>query len=227
MRVLRATTRGQSRTAWLDSRHTFSFGQYQDRARMGISALRVINDDLVIPGAGFATHGHRDMEILSYVTRGTMQHRDSTGEAGEIPAGQFQLMSAGSGIRHSEFNASATDELAFLQVWIVPAQAGGAPRYQQVALPRAPGLHLVASPDGPLQLRQDARVSRLELAPQAAAVLPLQPDRVGYVHVIQGTLRIDGELLAAGDGAAFSDQADVTAHAVDGVEALWFDLPGA
>ena len=142
MNIVRAASRGRSHTDWLDSHHSFSFGSYHDPARMGVSVLRVFNDDTVQPASGFGSHGHRDMEILSYVTRGVMQHRDSTGEQGVIAAGEFQLMSAGSGIMHSEHNASAAEALAFLQIWIQPSSIGGAP--SRVASRRASAVRCAA-----------------------------------------------------------------------------------
>jgi hypothetical protein len=227
MDIIRADSRGASRFEWLDSRHTFSFGSYYDAARMGVSALRVINDDLVAPGAGFETHGHRDMEILSYVTEGAMRHRDSTGQEGLITAGQFQLMTAGRGILHSEFNDSATEPLAFLQIWIRPAAPGGTPGYQQRDFPRVPGRQRIASPDGPLRLGQDASVSRVLLPPGASEKLELAPGRVGYLHLVAGKLHLDGVTLARGDGAALRDAPRLELRADDAAEALWFELPPA
>jgi hypothetical protein len=226
MDIIRADSRGRSRFDWLDSRHSFSFGSYHDPARMGVSALRVINDDLVEPGAGFGTHPHRDMEILSYVTRGAMRHRDSTGTEGLIAAGQFQLMSAGRGILHSEFNASQTAPLAFLQIWIRPAASGGPPGYQQQEFARAEGLQLVASPEGPLRLAQDARVSRLMLAAGTAATLELATARTGYLHIVDGSLTTGDTMLARGDGMLVTGAPRLALRAEAASEALWFDLPG-
>ena len=160
--------RGPTRLDWLDSRHTFSFGSYFDPRYQGVSALRVINDDRVVPGAGFAPHSHRDMEIISYVKKGVMEHRDSLGNVGTVPAGEVQLMSAGTGITHSEFNSSTGEPLEFLQIWIEPDKQGVAPSYQQQRLQDKPGLQLIAAPggrDGAMRLHQDAYIYRLVLEP--------------------------------------------------------------
>lgn len=228
--VRAAHERGHTALAWLHSRHSFSFGDYFDPRYPGVSALRVLNDDTVIPGAGFGTHGHRDMEILTYVTEGTIAHEDSTGNREQVPAGEFQLMHAGSGIRHSEFNASATAPLKFLQIWLLPDQLGGAPGYQQKNFPRVAGLQLVVSPDGAagsLQLRQSARVYRALAAPEQplALALPLTADRVGYLHVVRGQVSVGGAALAAGDGISIHHEVNPPAAAAEGAEFLFFDLP--
>ena len=157
--IRRGNERGAVDFGWLKSRHTFSFGSYYDPAHMGVSALRVINDDRVDAGAGFDTHSHRDMEIISYVKRGVIEHRDSMGNTRQLPPGEFQLMSAGSGITHSEYNASSSEPLEFLQIWIQPEVTGIEPGYQQKAFVREPGLQLIASSDArgqSLKLHQDA-----------------------------------------------------------------------
>lgn len=227
--IRRSHERGGANFGWLDSKHTFSFGSYYDERHMGFSALRVINDDRVTPGAGFATHGHRDMEIISYVLEGEIAHQDSEGNVATLPPGEFQLMSAGSGIRHSEFNPSDSKPLHFLQIWIEPNVQGEAPGYQQKAFGSAPGLTLAVSPDGEagsLVIKQDARVYQLRLNAKGASQLPALRQRHYYVHVINGELLIEGELLSAGDGAKLNRidsllmQAQATA-----VEALVFDLP--
>jgi redox-sensitive bicupin YhaK (pirin superfamily) len=227
--IRRSHERGGANFGWLDSKHTFSFGSYYDERHMGFSALRVINDDRVTPGAGFATHGHRDMEIISYVLEGEIAHKDSEGNVATLPPGEFQLMSAGSGIRHSEFNPSDSKPLHFLQIWIEPNVHGEAPGYQQKAFGSAPGLTLAVSPDGEagsLVIKQDARVYQLRLDAKGAAQLPALRQRHYYVHVIKGELLIEGELVSAGDGAKLNRidnllmQAQATA-----VEALVFDLP--
>ncbi len=174
-----AAERGKADFGWLQSHHTFSFASYYDPAQMGFSALRVINDDKVAPGAGFDTHGHKDMEILSLVLSGKIAHKDSAGNTEILPAGEFQLMSAGAGIYHSEFNASKTDELAFLQIWLQPNQQGGEPGYQQKDFGQREGLTLILSPDGrdgSLTLRQDALLYQL-LPPGTVSNWPitLQP----------------------------------------------------
>jgi len=225
-----ATSRGRSRFSWLDSHHTFSFGHYHDPGRMGFGALRVLNDDRVQPGAGFDTHGHRDMEILSYVTGGEMVHRDSSGHEGRIAAGQFQLMSAGSGILHSEYNASPDEELRFLQVWILPALRGGQPAYQQRDFARVPGLQPIATPDGrdaTLKLRQDAIVSRLILPAGTAHALAPGAGRRLYLHLVEGALGLGDTALAPGDGFGLAGAESLETRAASAVEALLFDLPPA
>ncbi len=221
--------RGQANFGWLDSRHTFSFGAYYDPQQMGYSALRVINDDRVAPEAGFATHGHSDMEIISYVLNGSIAHKDSEGNVATLPAGEFQLMSAGSGIRHSEFNPSPSESLHFLQIWIQPNVYGQQPGYQQKDFGRKPGLTLVASPDGAegsLVIRQDARLYQLLLQPATQARLAADQARKYYVHVIEGGLDIEGQTLGPGDGARVERIDELVLAAGDGaVKALVFDLP--
>lgn len=227
--IRRSHERGSANFGWLNSKHTFSFGSYYDERHMGFSALRVINDDRVAPGAGFDTHGHRDMEIISYVLEGEIAHKDSEGNIATLPAGEFQLMSAGSGIRHSEFNPSRTDGLHFLQIWIQPNVYGEAPGYQQKDFGRQPGLTLAASPDGAagsLVIKQDARIYQLLLEPAQQATLPAEPTRHYYVHVIHGELEIAGEMVKPGDGAKLSgiDVLELNARG-QAVKALVFDLP--
>ncbi len=162
--VRHSDDRGSASFGWLDSKHTFSFGDYYDLKHMGFSALRVINDDIVQPSAGFATHGHRDMEIISYVLKGTIEHKDSEGNIQTLPVGEFQLMSAGRGIYHSEYNASDSDTLRFLQIWIQPNTFGNEPGYQQKDFGQAGGLTPIATPDGhdgTLQIKQDASLHQL------------------------------------------------------------------
>ncbi len=227
--IRRSEARGAAQFDWLKSRHTFSFGNYYDPVQMGYSALRVINDDEVIPGAGFPTHGHSDMEIISYVLEGEIAHRDSEGNIATLPAGEFQLMSAGSGITHSEFNASKTNRLKFLQIWIQPNVYGQEPGYQQKDFGRNEGLTLVISPDGEggsLKIKQDASLYQLLLQPQGSARLENPYKRKNYVHVIDGELKVEGETLRPGDGAKL-DGVDVL-ELVAGdqkVRALVFDLP--
>ncbi|MFZ5757167.1 MAG: pirin family protein [Pseudomonadota bacterium] len=227
--VRAAEDRGQTRLAWLDSRHSFSFGDYFDPRHLGVSALRVINDDTVTPGAGFGSHGHRDMEILTYVIDGTIAHEDSTGNREQVPAGEFQLMHAGSGIYHSEFNASRNDTLKFLQIWILPDVLGGAPGYEQKRFERVAGLQLVASPDGAegsLTVRQNVRIHRGVLAAGDTLALPLAPGRIGYLHMVRGRLSVSGgHALAAGDGLAIRDEAQPQVSAGEHSEFLFFDLP--
>lgn len=228
--VRQAQERGRANFGWLDSKHTFSFGSYYDPQHMGFSALRVINDDKVIPGAGFETHGHRDMEIISYVLSGTIAHKDSEGNVQTLPAGEFQLMSAGKGIYHSEFNASKADDLRFLQIWIEPNSLGGQPGYQQKDFGREPGLTPIATPDGregTLHIKQDATLSQLILASGESLSLAVQAGRKVYVHLVSGTLLLDSTTLQPGDGAKVVDQTvlELRSSGSETVTALVFDLP--
>ncbi|WP_428775031.1 pirin family protein [Vibrio sp.] len=226
----KADQRGRADFGWLDSRHSFSFGSYYDPAQMGFSALRVINDDIVSPGAGFATHGHRDMEIISYVLQGSIEHKDSEGHVQRMQAGEFQLMSAGSGIYHSEYNASDTLPLRFLQIWIQPDRVGEAPDYQQQAFEMKPGLTAIVTPngaDGTLRIKQDARLYRLNLNPGESLSYENPLARHVYVHLIEGELDINQTVLSAGDGAKIADELliSLTSHGQQPVTALVFDLP--
>ncbi|KYN23855.1 pirin [Vibrio cidicii] len=228
--VRQAQERGRANFGWLDSKHTFSFGSYYDPQHMGFSALRVINDDKVIPGAGFETHGHRDMEIISYVLSGTIAHKDSEGNVQTLPAGEFQLMSAGKGIYHSEFNASKADDLRFLQIWIEPNSLGGQPGYQQKDFGREPGLTPIATPDGregTLHIKQDATLSQLILASGESFSLAVQAKRKVYVHLVSGSLSLDSTTLQPGDGAKVVDQTaiELRSSGSETVTALVFDLP--
>jgi quercetin 2,3-dioxygenase len=208
----RSDERGHLDHGWLDTRHTFSFAGYHDPAHMGFRSLRVINEDRVLPGEGFGTHGHEDMEILSYVLAGVLSHRDSTGSAGELRPGEVQRMSAGTGIRHSEFNGSDAEPVHFLQIWLLPDRPGHRPSYEQRAYPpeeRRGRLRLVASPDGAegsTTLHADARVYATLLAPGQAVELGLPPGRHGWVQVARGEVELNGLRLSAGDGAATSDE---------------------
>lgn len=224
----KAQQRGKADFGWLQSYHSFSFASYYDPAQMGFSALRVINDDTVAPGAGFDTHGHKDMEILSLVLEGNIAHKDSAGNTEVLPAGEFQLMSAGRGIYHSEFNASATEALKFLQIWLQPNQLGGEPGYQQKAFGQREGLTLILSPDGrdgSLTLRQDALLYQLILADGAQHSLPLAAGRKLYLHLISGELDMAGYKLQPGDGIKVSDETQLSVSANGSVKALVFDLP--
>ncbi|MEM7227563.1 MAG: pirin family protein [Planctomycetota bacterium] len=228
--VRSAHARGQTDLGWLQSRHSFSFGGYQDPSRMGYRSLRVINDDRVAPGGGFGEHGHRDMEIISWVLDGALQHRDSTGTRGEIVPGDVQVMSAGSGIRHSEMNASSTEPVHFLQIWIEPARTGLKPQYAQRSFDpagRRNAWQLVVSPDGRLNsihVQQDANLSIAELQSGQSLPVTLDDHRHGYLHVATGEVDIDGVHLLAGDAVTFADQtsASIAAHAESQI--LLFDL---
>ncbi len=234
IRIRKAQDRGQADLGWLQSQHTFSFASYYDPNHMGISALRVINEDRVAPGAGFETHGHKDMEILSYVISGTIAHKDSFGNIKTLPAGEFQLMSAGKGIFHSEFNASTSEPLHFLQIWIQPDTLGIEANYQQKAFEQTMPLTPVVTPNGEngtLKVQQNATVYRLQLAPLKQATLtqakmPQLPSRNLYVQVVEGTLAINADELHRGDGAHISAEETVLFRAPQGaVTALVFDLP--
>ncbi len=228
--VRRAEDRGSFDFGWLDTRHTFSFGEYHDPDQMGFRSLRVINEDRVRPGKGFGTHGHRDMEILTWVLSGALEHRDSLGTHGVIRPGEAQIMSAGTGIRHSEFNASEAEPVHFLQIWILPGQAGLAPRYDQVAFPDAElrnRLRLIASPDGSegsVKVFQDVRVSVARLDPGREAPAALAPGRAGYLQVASGAVTLGGQTLRAGDGARLEGESSILLAAVAPSEVLLFDL---
>ncbi|GAA0561625.1 pirin family protein [Rheinheimera aquimaris] len=223
-----AADRGKADFGWLQSQHTFSFASYYDPAQMGFSALRVINDDKVAPGAGFDTHGHKDMEILSLVLTGKIAHKDSAGNTEVLPAGEFQLMSAGRGIYHSEFNASNAEDLKFLQIWIQPNQFGGEPGYQQKDFGQDEGLTLILSPDGrdgSLTVRQNAFLYQLILAQAGQQQLALAAGRKVYIHLITGELDVSGHTLQPGDGIKISEQAALQLKATADSKALIFDLP--
>ncbi|MGZ5073172.1 MAG: pirin family protein [Usitatibacter sp.] len=223
--------RGVANFGWLDSRHTFSFGEYHDPRHMGFRALRVINDDRVAPAAGFGTHPHRDMEIISYVLEGALQHRDSTGGGGVIRPGDVQRMSAGTGVRHSEYNASESEVVHFLQIWIEPDARGIAPSYEEKHFDEASKrgtLRLIASRDareGSVRIHQDAALyaalvdggEKVEFAPR--------PGRRVYVHVVRGEAKVNGERLFAGDAMKLSG-GDNKVRIEDGSDAeiLLFDL---
>ncbi|EPN3957127.1 pirin family protein [Vibrio alginolyticus] len=222
--------RGRANFGWLDSKHTFSFGNYYDPKHMGFSALRVINDDIVDPGAGFDTHGHRDMEIISYVLEDSIEHKDSEGHVQVLPAGEFQLMSAGTGIYHSEYNASKKGNLRFLQIWIQPNTFGNKPGYAQKDFGRNPGLTTIATPtgeEGTLPIKQDAKLHQLILEPGTDLDFDIERGRKIYVHQIEGTLSVDATELNAGDGAKIENQQRISLanQGEMNVIALVFDLP--
>lgn len=225
-----ADARGSARFDWLDSRHTFSFGNYHDPAWMGFGPLRVINEDRVAPGGGFAPHAHANMEILSYVLEGALQHRDSLGTGSVIRPGDLQRMSAGSGITHSEFNASKDAPVHFLQIWIQPDRINIAPGYAQRQFPesqRRGVLRLLASPDGvdeSLSIRQDARVYGALLAHGEQVEHALAAGRRAWLQVARGALYLNGHALAAGDGAGVSDETRLLVQASEDSELLLFDL---
>ncbi len=224
--------RGIANHGWLQSRHSFSFGDYFDRRHMGFSALRVINEDRVAPGQGFGTHGHQDMEILSYVLSGQLAHQDSMGNGSVIVPGDVQRMSAGRGVRHSEQNASATDMVHFLQIWILPSVQGIEPGYEQKHFPEADKrgrLRLVAAPDGAdgaVTIHQDARLyAGLFDGGEAASHLP-GPGRLTYLHVVRGAIGVNATRLSAGDALKTDSAAALALHDGADAEILVFDLPG-
>ena len=226
-----AEDRGRGNHGWLDSRHTFSFASYYDPAHMGFRALRVINDDRVAGGAGFGAHPHRDMEIISYVVHGSLEHKDSMGTGSVIRPGEIQRMSAGTGVVHSEFNGSQTDEVRFLQIWIVPDRAGHAPGYQQEVIDpaaRRDGLALIASPEGgpgAVSVNQDVRLYNGLLSPGAEVTHPPGPGRHTWIQVVNGEVEVNGERLRRGDGASTSDAEPLALVGVgEGAEVLVFDL---
>jgi len=226
----KAGDRFHTQAGWLDSWHTFAFGEHYDPSREGFRALRVINDDTVQPGRGFGEHPHRDMEILSYVLSGALQHRDSTGGGGVIRPGDLQRMSAGTGVRHSEFNASREEPVHFLQIWILPERSGIEPGYEQKNFSeqeRRGKLRLLASRDGregSLTIHQDAAVYGALLGPGERISFELKPSRRAFVQVARGALTLNGQRLQAGDGAAVSDEKQLQLEAQDSAEVLLFDL---
>jgi redox-sensitive bicupin YhaK (pirin superfamily) len=226
-----AAERGNANFGWLDSRHTFSFGHYYDPDHMGFGALRVINEDRVAPGGGFDTHGHQDMEIISYVLDGALEHKDSIGTGSVIRPGDVQVMSAGTGIRHSEFNHSKKEPVHFLQIWLLPDRKGIAPRYDQKSFANAEKrdrLRLVGSPDGrdgSIVIHQDADIYDARLSRGHAVTHPLKAGRSGWVQVIAGAVEVNGKAAVAGDGVAVKEEALLSLTAgVDGADVLVFDL---
>ncbi len=226
----KSAERGGFDFGWLDTKHTFSFGDYHDPRHMGFRTLRVINDDRVQPGEGFPTHGHRDMEIITYVLEGALEHKDSLGTGSVIRPGEVQRMSAGTGIMHSEFNASDKDLLHLLQIWILPERRGLTPGYEQKAFSRderTNRLRVVASRDGregSVTVHQDVTLHATLLDPGARVTHPLAAGRHAWVHVARGSVRLGDQVLSAGDGAAVSDAREVSLESVEPSEVLLFDL---
>jgi redox-sensitive bicupin YhaK (pirin superfamily) len=223
--------RGAGDHGWLRSKHSFSFADYYDPMHMGFGPLRVINEDRVAQNKGFGTHGHRDMEIISYVIEGELEHKDSMGNGSVLRSGDVQRMSAGSGVRHSEFNPSATDEVHFLQIWIEPNATGIAPSYAEThfdAASKTGRLRLIVSPDGrdgSVQLHQDASIYAAILRPGDALEHVLAAGRLGYAHVVRGALLVNGVALGAGDALKITDESRITLAEADAAEVLLFDLP--
>lgn len=226
-----AADRGHADHGWLRAAHTFSFGDYHDPQFMGFRNLRVINEDRVAPAAGFPTHPHRDMEIITYVINGAIAHKDSTGGEGVVRPGDVQVMSAGTGVRHSEFNASETDELHLLQIWIMPDSKGVAPRYDQrhfAPSQRQNTLQLVVSgstSDDALFINADAKLYVGQLQAGHSITHGMNENRFGWIQVATGSLIVNGETLEAGDGAAFGDESMLTITSPTDTSFLVFDLP--
>jgi quercetin 2,3-dioxygenase len=229
MTIRKSDERGHANHGWLDSHFTFSFAEYHDPRHMGFRSLRVINDDRIAPGGGFGMHPHRDMEIISYVLDGALEHQDSMGNGSVIRPGDFQYLSAGTGVRHSEFNPSEKEETHLLQIWIVPDERGVKPRYGEKALAKAPTgkLHLVASKsgrDGSITIQQDADLHLARLNPKDSVEHVLNPGRHAWVHVATGEVDVNGQVLKAGDAAALSEETRVKLAAKQPSQVLLFDL---
>lgn len=230
LEIRKAEARGRSNLDWLDSRHTFSFSNYYDPEQIGFSDLLVINDDRVQPSEGFGTHPHRDMEIFSYVLDGALEHKDSMGNGSVIYPGDIQMMSAGKGVLHSEFNHAGNDLVRFLQIWIMPDRKGVTPRYQQVHFPdqdKRGKFRLVISPDnaeGSLSVYQDVRVYAGLIDGDETAVITLAPNRYAYVHVARGEVSVNGLALTEGDGARVRNETELVFDHGKQAEVLVFDL---
>jgi redox-sensitive bicupin YhaK (pirin superfamily) len=230
IQIRRSEERGKADFGWLDSRHTFSFGGYLDPDHMGFRNLRVINEDRVRPGAGFGTHGHRDMEIVSYVLSGSLAHEDSMGNGSVLSAGDVQRMTAGTGVQHSEMNASLDEPVHFLQIWIVPERSGLEPGYEEANFSdqdKRGGLRRIVSGrnrNGALKIHQDVDIHATVLGPGEQARLDLRPGRHAWVQVLRGDVTLNGSDLRAGDGAALSEETAVRLEAGKEAEVLVFDL---
>ncbi len=229
--VRKSADRGVASFGWLRSQHTFSFGHYHDPAHMHVGPLRVINEDRVSPGRGFDPHSHKDMEIISYVLDGALEHKDSMGNGSVLRYGDVQRMSAGTGVTHSEYNHSATEPVHFLQIWVIPGETGGAPGYEEKhfdADSKRGTLRLIASHDGrdgSVSLRQDAAIYATILDGSERADHALLPGRQAYVQVARGSVTVNGLLLSAGDAVEISEEAVVALSDASDAEVLLFDLP--
>ncbi len=224
----KAQDRGHANHGWLDSYHTFSFANYYDANFMGFSALRVINEDVIDGGQGFGTHPHKDMEILTYVLSGTVEHQDSMGNKEQIPAGEFQIMSAGTGVRHSEYNASKEVPLHLYQIWIIPEKNGIEPRYAQRRFDDVQGRQLVLSPDardGSLKVFQDMTLSRWALKQGEQGAMDVEAGRRVWIQVVKGEVTVNGESASTSDAFAIWDEAVLAIEAGSDAEILLFDLP--
>lgn len=231
--VRKSEERGRAQFGWLDSKHSFSFGHYFDPKHMGFGPLRVINEDRVAPGGGFPTHPHADMEIISYVLAGALEHKDSIGTGSVIRPGDVQRMSAGTGIRHSEFNASKTEPVHFLQIWIIPERKGSAPSYEQKAFSsdeKRGRLRLVGSRDGrdgSVTIHRDVDLYAGLLTAGKTVSHVLATGRIGWVQVARGTATLNGEQLRPGDGVAIEKSGQLTLVGTDDTEVLLFDMPAS
>ena len=229
--VRKAEERGHANHGWLDTYHTFSFADYQDPREMGFGPLRVINDDTVQPGQGFGTHGHRDMEIITYVLEGALEHKDSMNNGSIIRPGNVQRMSAGTGVRHSEFNPSRAEGVHFLQIWIEPSVTGVRPSYEEKQFGPAEKkgqLRLIAAPDGragSVTIHQDAYVYAAVLDGKDAVTHRLEPGRRAYLHVARGSIEVNGTPLSRGDGARIAGESQISLANAAQAEVLLFDLP--
>ncbi|BCQ32976.1 MULTISPECIES: pirin family protein [Erwinia] len=224
----KAQDRGHANHGWLDSYHTFSFADYYDANFMGFSALRVINEDVIDGGQGFGTHPHKDMEILTYVLSGTVEHKDSMGNKEQIPAGEFQIMSAGTGVRHSEYNASKDVPLHLYQIWIIPEKTGLEPRYAQRRFDDVQGRQLVLSPDareGSLKVFQDMTLSRWALKSAEQGSVEVEEGRRIWIQVVKGAVTVNGEAATTSDAFAIWDEKSLAIVASSDAEILLFDLP--
>jgi redox-sensitive bicupin YhaK (pirin superfamily) len=230
VKIRPASQRGRTQIDWLDSRHTFSFGDYDEPTQMGFRSLRVINDDRVAPNAGFGTHGHRDMEIITYVLDGELEHRDSLGTGDVIRPGDVQRMTAGTGIRHSEFNPSKTKPVHFLQIWVLPERPGLPPSYAQKTFAESEKrgrLRLIAAPDGrdgALSIHQDVELFAAVLDANESVAHELQNGRCAWLQVARGQVELNGQPVAEGDGVAVVDENRLELKARDNAEVLLFDL---
>jgi len=229
MKIRRANERGHADHGWLNAWHSFSFAGYYDPAHMGFRSLRVINDDTVAPGAGFGTHPHRDMEIITYILSGALEHKDSLGNGRIIRPGEVQYMAAGTGVQHSEFNPSEQEPVHLLQIWIQPDRQGVTPRYAEksFAKARTGALHLVASKSGrddSIAINQDADLFLARLQSGESIAHSLRADRHAWVHVAEGSVELNGETLSAGDAAAVSAQSELKITSKSTAQVLLFDL---
>jgi hypothetical protein len=229
MKIRKANERGHANHGWLDTYHTFSFADYYDPQWMGFRSLRVINDDLVMPGMGFGTHPHRDMEIITYILSGSLEHKDSMGNGRVIRTGEFQYMAAGTGVRHSEFNPSSEEAVHLLQIWILPDAQGVTPRYAEKSLTDAPAgaWHLVTSKtgrDGSIAIHQDAELSLGRLGAGDRIAYDLGPGRYGWLHLAEGEVSLNGQRLEAGDAAILTEPGKLDLLAEKPSQVLLFDL---